>query len=120
MGPLACDPDPFVPVRRVNAVDDPVTPSISALTGMSSINFAVCDSVELSWSAFILDRFRRAAADAAAFACFSARAGGSSRKSSYSHRMRETRPARRSVVCSMGCCKQASPEENDESVEGMT
>ena len=102
-GPLACDPDPIVPVRRVNALDDPVTLLISDLTGMPSINFTVCESAELSSSARVLGRFRRAAADAAALACFAARAGGSSRKSSYSQRMREIRPTRRSVDCSIGC-----------------
>ena len=105
VGPLACGPDPLPPVRRVNAVDDPTTPLFSDLAGMPSINFVVSKSAGPSPSAWVFGRFRRAAADAAALACFAARAGGSSRKSSYSHRMREVSPARRSVACSTGCCR---------------
>ena len=119
VGPLARDPDPTVPVRRVNAVEDPVTPLTSALTGIPSINFAVCKSARLSSFTWVLARFRRAAADAAALACFAAMAGGSSRKSSYSHRMREIRPVRRSVLGSTGCCRYGSLEENGVRLAGV-
>lgn len=104
-GSLACDPDPILPVRKVNAVEDPMTALTSALTSIPSINSAVCKSAILSSSAWVLARFRRAAADAAAFACFAAIVGGSSRKSSYSYRMREIRPVRRTVLGSTGCCR---------------
>lgn len=75
--------------RKARAVDD--LPCVSDFCGMPSIIFKVADSGLPCWGFF-----RRAAA---AVFCFAASAGGSSRTSSYSFRMRDANPtlsARRS------------------------
>lgn len=82
-GMLGVGPDPDA--RNVRAVDDP--PLASDLSGIPSIILAVWES-DPSCFGF----FRRA--PAAAVFCLAARAGGSSRTSSYSLRIREARPAR--------------------------
>lgn len=61
---------------------------------MPSINLAVWLSDGASPLASVLTLFRLAATEADADACLAASAGGSSRTSSYSLRIRDIRPAR--------------------------
>jgi len=94
VGLLAFGPPPVPCDRSASAVDVAPFETVSDFAGIPSISLAICESETPSPSAWVLGRFRRAAAEAEALAWLAASAGGSSRTSSYSLRMREVRLAR--------------------------